>query len=232
MGGEQRTILVVEDDPRLSRSLCEQLQEAGFATIAVFDGAMALRAIHDRPFHLVILDLSVPGMDGFALCSAIRLRDRNTPVIILTAFGDIDSKLKAFRLGADDYLVKPVHFQELLAKVNIFLKRAESHPLEVEHIRVADLHIDLYRKSVSRGDSIIELTPKEFKLLVCLARNRGRVMSKDTLSEEVWDTGYGVSSNTIEVYISFLRGKVDKGRDHPLIHTKHGFGYSLDDRSP
>ncbi|HRQ85372.1 MAG TPA: response regulator transcription factor [Flavobacteriales bacterium] len=224
-----RTILVVEDDPRLSRSLCRQLEEAGYATFPVFDGKMAQRAIRNSRFHLVLLDLSLPEVDGFKLTEEIRRRDRNTPVIILTAFGDMDSKLNAFQLGADDYLVKPVHFQELLAKVKVFLKRAESHPLEVEHIEVADLRIDLQRKTVERAGQAIELTPKEFHLLACLARNKGRVLSKDDLAEQVWDNAYGVSNNTIEVYISFLRSKVDKGHEQPLIHTKHGFGYALDD---
>ena len=227
-----KTILVVEDDPVLSRSLCEQLAPAGFQVLPVFDGPMAQRAIRQRSFDLVLLDLSLPGIDGFSLCQEIRLRDRNTPVIIITAFGDIDSKLNAFRIGADDYLVKPVHFQEVLAKVNIFLKRAESNPLEVEHITLANLKIDLQRKEVSRDGKAIDLTPKEFNLLACLARNKGRVLSKDDLAEQVWDNAYGVSSNTIEVYISFLRSKVDKGFERPLIHTKHGFGYTLDDRDP
>ncbi len=227
----KRTILVVEDDPRLSRSLCEQLEGAGFGTLPVFDGKMAQRAIRSATYDLVLLDLSLPEVDGFKLTEEIRRRDGNTPVIILTAFGDMDSKLNAFQLGADDYLVKPVHFQELLAKVKVFLKRAESHPLEVEHIEVADLRIDLQRKTVERAGRPIELTPKEFNLLACLARNKGRVLSKDDLAEQVWDNAYGVSGNTIEVYISFLRSKVDKGHGQPLIHTKHGFGYTLDDRS-
>lgn len=225
-----RTILVLEDDPRLSRSLCEQLEVAGFSALPVFDGTMAQRAIRNAIFELVVLDLSLPGVDGFKLLEEIRRKDRNTPVIVLTAFGDLDSKLNAFKLGADDYLVKPVHFQELLAKVQVFLKRAESNPLAVEHIQVADLAIDLAGKKVSRGGQAIELTPKEFNLLACLARNRGRVLSKDDLAAQVWDNAYGVSSNTIEVYISFLRSKVDKGHGQPLIHTKHGFGYTLDER--
>ncbi len=227
-----RTILVVEDDPRLSRSLCEQLGAEGFGTLPVFDGKMAQRALDHAGFDLVLLDLSLPGVDGFDLCRQIRTKDRNTPVIVLTAFGDIDSKLSAFKLGADDYLVKPVHFQELLAKINVFLKRAESNPLAVEHITVADLAIDLGTKAVVRAGKPVDLTPKEFNLLVCMARNKGRVLSKDQLAQQVWDDAYGVSPNTIEVYISFLRSKVDKGHSLPLIHTRHGFGYTLDDRQP
>lgn len=223
-----KTILVVEDDPRLSRSICEQLEANGLTPRPVYDGSMALRAIRHGAYDLVLLDLGLPEADGFTLCREIRLRDSNTPIIILTAFGDIDSKLDAFRLGADDYLVKPVHFEELLAKVRVFLKRAESHPLELEHIEVADLRIDLQRKEVTRSGKPISLTPKEFNLLACLARNRGRVLSKDDLAEQVWDQ-HGISSNTIEVYISFLRSKVDKGFTPKLIHTRHGFGYTLNE---
>lgn len=228
----KKTILLVEDDPRLSRSLAEQLHAEGFDCLPVYDGDMAQRAVQQRSFDLVLLDLSLPKLDGFALCERIRLRDRNTPVIILTAFSDIDSKMNAFELGADDYLVKPVHFQELLAKVRVFLKRAEMHPLAVERITVADLEIDLQRKTVTRGGRPVDLSPKEFNLLAHLARNRGRVLSKDDLAENVWDDAYGVSPNTIEVYISFLRSKVDKGFEPKLIRTKHGFGYTLDDTEP
>lgn len=227
-----KTILLVEDDPRLSRSLTEQLQAEGFTCLPVYDGEMALRAVQGSPFDLVLLDLSLPKLDGFALCERIRQRDRNTPVIILTAFSDIDSKMNAFQVGADDYLVKPVHFQELLAKVRVFLKRAESHPIAIEHIAIGDLRIDLQRKLVTRAGKDIDLSPKEFNLLVYLAQQRGRVVSKDDLAANVWDDSYGVSPNTIEVYISFLRSKVDKGHEQKLIRTKHGFGYTLDDREP
>lgn len=227
-----KTILVIEDDPRLSRSLCEQLEAVGYAALPIMDGSMARHAIQNKKYDVVLLDLGLPEVDGATLCREIRALDRNTPVIILTAFGDLDTKLNAFQLGADDYLVKPVHFQELLAKVKVFLKRAEQHPLEVQHLEVADLRIDLQRKAVERAGKAIELTPKEFNLLACLARNKGRVLSKDDLAEKVWDNEYGVSPNTIEVYISFLRSKVDRGHARPLIHTRHGFGYSLDDRDP
>ena len=134
-----KSILIAEDDPRLSRSLAEQLTSEGFEPLPVYDGEMAKRALEHRMFDMVLLDLSLPGMDGFALCELVRRNDRNTPVIILTAFSDIDSKLNAFRLGADDYLVKPVHFKELLAKMQVFLQRAEANPLPVERIAVGDL---------------------------------------------------------------------------------------------
>jgi DNA-binding response OmpR family regulator len=229
---DTKQILLVEDDPRLSRSIAEQLRAQGLACMQVYDGEMALRAFGQGQFDLVLLDLSLPKADGYSVCEQIRRTDRNTPVIVITAFSDIDDKMSAFSLGADDYLVKPVHFQELLAKVKVFLKRAEANPLEVEHIAVGDLRIDLVRKSVERAGQVIELSPKEFALLVHLARQPGRVFSKEELAEQLWDGGMGVSGNTIEVYISFLRSKVDKGSQTKLIHTKHGFGYVLEDRSP
>lgn len=221
-------ILLVEDDPRLSRSIAEQLRAEGMECQQVYDGDLALRALTGQRFDLVLLDLGLPGRDGYSVCEHIRRTDRNTPVIILTAFSDIDDKMNAFALGADDYLVKPVHFKELLAKVKVFLKRAEANPLAVERITVGDLVIDLARKSAERNGQSVELSPKEFALLAHLARHPGRVFSKDELAEQVWEGGTGVSSNTIEVYISFLRGKVDKGHDHKLIRTKHGFGYYLE----
>lgn len=228
----KKTILLVEDDPRLSRSLVEQLEAEGFICVPAYDGEDALRAVQQRTYDLVLLDLGLPKLDGYAVCDRIRQRDRNTPVIIITAFSDIDSKMNAFDLGADDYLVKPVHFQEVLAKVRVFMKRSEARPQEAGPIAIADLRIDLLRKEVTRGGRTIELSPKEFDLLVHLARHRGHVLSKDDLANAVWDASYGVSPNTIEVYISFLRSKMDKGFDQKLIHTRHGFGYTLDDREP
>lgn len=228
----QHRILLVEDDHRLSRSIADQLKAADMGCMQVFDGEMARRALVGDTFDLVLLDLSLPKLDGFALCREIRQRDGNTPIIILTAFSDIDSKMNAFELGADDYLVKPVHFKELLAKVRVFLKRSESNPLKQETIRIADLEIDLPRKAVRRGGARIDLSPKEFNLLAYLARNKGRVMSKDDLAANVWEESHTVSPNTIEVYVSFLRGKVDKGFEPKLIHTRHGFGYTLNDREP
>lgn len=199
------------------------------ACLQVYDGEMARRALDGDSFDLVLLDLSLPKLDGFTLCKEIRQRDGHTPIIILTAFSDIDSKMHAFELGADDYLVKPVHFKELLAKVRVFLKRSEGHPLQPATIRVADLVIDLSAKTVERGGARIDLSAKEFNLLAHLARHRGRVLSKDDLAAHVWAESHTVSPNTIEVYISFLRSKVDKGFTPKLIHTRHGFGYTLNE---
>lgn len=220
-------ILLVEDDPRLSRSLADQLQAAGYGCTQVFDGDMALRAVAGQRFDLILLDLSLPGKDGYAVCKEIRRTDRQLPIIVITAFSDIDDKMNAFELGADDYLVKPVHFQEVLAKVRVFLKRREGTTETNDRIVVDDLEIDTTRRTVTRAGRPIELAPKEYHLLVLLARRAGKVFSKDELAEQVWSDSHTVSNNTIEVYISFLRGKVDKGHARKLIHTRHGFGYTL-----
>lgn len=226
---QRPNILLVEDDPRLSRSIAEQLRADGMDCLQVYDGDMAIRAVDGKRFDLVLLDLNLPGTDGFAVCEHLRRSDRNVPVIVTTAFSDIDDKMNAFAMGADDYLVKPVHYKELLAKVNVFLKRAAAHPLSVEQLTVGDLSIDLGSKRVQRAGKEITLSPKEFAVLAHLARKPGRVYSKDDLATQVWDGGVGVSANTIEVYISFLRAKVDKGFERKMIRTKHGFGYLLED---
>ncbi|MBX2972798.1 MAG: response regulator transcription factor [Flavobacteriales bacterium] len=229
---ERYHILLVEDDHRLSRSLAEQLEVAGYACTQVYDGDMALRAVAGRRFDAVLLDLSLPGRDGYAVCKEIRRTDRRSPIIVITAFSDIDDKMNAFDLGADDYLVKPVHFQEVLAKVRVFLKRREGTGELDARITVDDLEIDTDKRAVTRAGRAIDLAPKEYNLLLLLARRPGKVYSKDELAAQVWSDSHSVSNNTIEVYISFLRSKVDKGHARKLIHTRHGFGYTLSAEQP
>lgn len=224
-----KKILLVEDDEQLSRSVREALRKEGYSCTAVFDGRLAEGAFALDDYELVLLDLNLPGENGFTLCQQFRKKKPGVPVIILTAFGDIDSKMEAYDLGAEDYLVKPVHIRELLAKVRIQLKRAGLAPEEEEVISIADLEIHVPKKLVSRSGQPIELTPKEFNLLLYLARQPKRVASKDDLALKVWDESFGVSHNTVEVYISFLRNKLDKNFEPKLIKTKVGFGYYLDD---
>ncbi len=212
--------------------MAEQLEASGYACTQVYDGDMALRALVGRSFDLVLLDLSLPGKDGYAVCREVRRTDHRLPIIVITAFSDIDDKMNAFELGADDYLVKPVHFQEVLAKVRVFLKRSERAADTGGLVVVADLEIDTVRKSAKRAGRPIELAPKEYNLLLLLARRAGRVFSKDEIAAQVWSDSHTVSSNTIEVYISFLRSKVDKGHAQRLIHTRHGFGYTLSPDAP
>lgn len=224
-----KKILLIEDDDQLSRSVNDALRKEGFACSAVFDGGMAERTFKLDDFDLVLLDLNLPGLNGFTLCRQFRAQKPTIPIIILTAFGDIDSKMEAYELGAEDYLVKPVHLRELIAKVRISLKRAGTPQQEVEIISVADLQIHVPKKEVTRSGQAIELSPKEFNLLLYLVRHKKQVVSKDQLALNVWDESYGVSHNTVEVYISFLRNKIDKNFEPKLIKTKPGFGYFLDD---
>ena len=224
-----KKILLVEDDDQLSRSVSEVLRKEGYSCTAVFDGRMAERAFLLDDYDLVLLDLNLPGTTGFSLCQQFRAKKANIPIIILTAFGDIDSKMEAYELGADDYLVKPIHLRELTAKMRIILKRAEQKPQNEGILSIADLQVDISKKAVSRSGQTIDLTPKEFNLLLYLLRHRKKVVSKDDLAMNVWDESYGVNHNTVEVYISFLRNKIDKGFSPKLIKTKQGFGYYLDD---
>ncbi|NJM94565.1 MAG: response regulator transcription factor [Cytophagales bacterium] len=221
-------ILLAEDDAELAESIMKRLRQEGFLCTRVYDGELAWRAAEQEAFDLVLLDVNLPRLSGFDLCQRLRLRSAQLPIIMITALGDIESKMDAFRLGADDYLVKPFHHAELVAKVKVFLKRAESLTPVEESLAMADLRVNLHHKTVSRAQQPIELTPKEFNLLVYLLRHSPRVVSKDELASNLWDGSYGVSNNAIEVYISFLRNKVDKNFSAKLIHTKPGFGYYMD----
>jgi len=177
-------------------------------------------------FDIAILDISVPGKKGIEVCAAIRNLDSKIPILMLTAFGEITDKLAAFNKGADDYLIKPFHFEELYARVNALLKRKQPEQLEAD-ITVADLVISNAEMKVFRAGVEVILTPKEFKLLSILALANGRIVSKNTISEKLWDYQVITNQNTIEVYINSLRKKIDKNSDVKLIHTKVGYGYFL-----
>ena len=176
-------------------------------------------------YSLIILDINLPYKNGLALCKEFRGVNKNIPIIMLTALGEIQDKMDAFNLGADDYVVKPFHFDELFARIKVFLKRADATSEPGERITVADLEIDMENKTVTRGGKNINLTAKEFALLVLLCRNKGKVIAKQDILEKVWDLSFDTGTNTIEVYISFLRNKIDKPFEAKLIHTKPGFGY-------
>jgi DNA-binding response OmpR family regulator len=222
-------ILLLEDDVQLSQSISQFLETNGYSVSRVYDGSLALRTLAVDAFDLALLDVNVPGLNGLELCKAIRQNDPNLPLIIITAFGDIDTKMDAFNAGADDYLVKPFHLRELIAKVKVFIRRSESTPISDGPLVAADLTVDTHTKKVIRCGVPIDLTPKEFSLLEYLLRNKGRVLSKDELARNVWDEDLGVSGNSIEVYISFIRNKIDKNADIKLIKTKTGFGYYIDE---
>jgi DNA-binding response OmpR family regulator len=173
------------------------------------------------------LDINVPGSNGLNVCSSIREEDKSTPILMLTAFGEIEDKVTAFNKGADDYLVKPFHFEELLVRIKSLLRRKTVPQAAEEIIKIADLLINNSEMKVYRGENEINLSPKEYKLLYLLAKANGRVISKNQIADELWDYHIETSQNTIEVYINFLRKKIDKGFEKNLIHTKVGYGYYL-----
>lgn len=220
-----KRILVVEDDHRLAEAVHSHLEKDGYLCERAYDGAMAMKFFLTSSFDLAVMDISLPKLNGLDLCRQFRERNKQIPIIMITAFGDIDSKMEAFDLGADDYLVKPFHLKELTAKVRIFLKRAEDRPVKEERHQFRDIIIDGEKKAVIRAGKEVNLSPKEYRLLEYLVRNRNRVISKDELARNLWDTSYGVTANTIEVYINFLRNKIDRGFSHKIILTKPGFGY-------
>jgi len=219
-------ILLLEDDHTLSKEIEKFLKSKNFDCDSFLDGSMVIKQFGKDQYDLIILDINVPGQNGLEVCRSIRDKDKKVPILMLTAFGEIEDKLKAFNNGADDYLLKPFHFEELLARTNSLLKR-RAVPLQEVDIVVEDLIISNSEMSVKRLGVEIQLTPKEFKLLNILALAKGKVVSKNSISEKLWDYQVITNQNTIEVYINSLRKKIDKNAAIKLIHTKVGYGYYL-----
>ncbi|QEH44081.1 response regulator transcription factor [Chitinophaga sp. XS-30] len=205
------------------------LEENGFSVALAYDGRRGKELAASGDYDLVILDLNLPGHTGYEICEVIRQRNARVPVIMLTARVGMDDKMRAFELGADDYLVKPFDFRELLARIRVFLKRAgaETIPDNRYRIMIADLEINRERKEVLRSGKKIPLTAKEYQLLELLALHSGKVISKAVIAEKVWNIDFDTGTNVIEVYMNFLRKKIDKDFDHKLLHTKTGMGYYL-----
>ncbi|MCW3080340.1 response regulator transcription factor [Segetibacter sp.] len=218
-------ILLAEDEPKLGQIVQEELTREGYQTDVAYDGLVAEKLFKEHQYSLVLLDVNLPYKNGLALCKEFREAKKHIPIIMLTSLGEINDKLDAFNLGADDYIVKPFHFNELFARIKVFLKRSDPGAEPSDKLNISNLEIDLLNKTVVRGDTNINLTAKEFALLALLAKSKGKVISKQDILEKVWGLSFDTGTNTIEVYISFLRNKVDKPFDTKLIHTKPGFGY-------
>lgn len=226
-----QSILIVEDDKRVANLLQAGLEENGYQTSIAYDGVMALRLFRANDFQLVISDIVLPRMDGFELCREIRKIHAGVPILMLTALGTTDDKLDGFDAGADDYMVKPFDFRELIARIRALLKRQkEPNSLLQDSLICADLRIDLNRKEVWRGDVLLHLSPKEYKLLIYLVENAGRVIARTEIAEKVWETHFDTGTNFIDVYINYLRKKVDRDFDVKLIHTRPGMGFILTDK--
>ncbi len=218
-------VLVVEDERKVAQFIKKGLEEEGYAVDLAFDGEEGLTMALDRVHDLVVLDISLPKMDGLRVLKKLRGEKVPTPVLLLTVRATIEDKVLGLDSGADDYLTKPFAFQELLARIRALLRRkAEAGP---PLLRFADLVLDPARRLVTRGEEKIELTSKEFSLLEYFLRNPGRVLTRATISEHVWDYDFDTESNVIDVYVNYLRRKVDSGREKKLIHTVRGAGYVL-----
>lgn len=219
-------LLIVEDEVKTANTLKKGLEEKGYSVQLAYDGEAALELTHKTRFDLIIMDVIMPRIDGFELCRRLRANE-DTPIIMVTALGLTSDKLKGFDLGADDYLVKPFDFDELLARIRVALNRTIGKAGTANELIYADLTLNLDTKEVQRGGRIINLTAKEFALLEFFLRNKHKVISKEDLAEHVWDLNFDTGTNIVEVYVSYLRNKLDKGFDTRLIHTKKGMGYML-----
>jgi len=218
-------ILVVEDEKRIADFLCRGLQGAGYAVDATLTGAEALEHLQSADYDMVVLDLGLPDMDGLKVLGKIRNRTLGPPVLILSARSGLEDRVKGLEQGADDYLVKPFAFVELLARVRALLRRGQPTP---EKLQVADLSLDCIRRKVARSGETIDLAPKEFGILEYMMRNKGRPLSRTMIVEHVWDMDYDGLTNIVDVYIRHLRGKIDDRFAVKLIQTVRGIGYMIE----
>ncbi|MEO5889450.1 MAG: response regulator transcription factor [Ferruginibacter sp.] len=225
---EEIKILLVEDEKKIADTLSKGLRELNYHVQTAYDGKIGLKFFDSGSFNLIITDINMPGVNGYDLCKIIRSRDQHIPIIMLTALTTTDDKIEGFDAGADDYLVKPFEFKELLVRIRALLKRTMNQQLPSGNIlKVADLEMNIDSKEVTRDGKSINLTAKEFQLLEYLLRNRNRVVSRADIAVKVWDIDFDTKTNVIDVYVNFLRNKIDREFEFKLIHTQVGMGYML-----
>jgi two-component system, OmpR family, copper resistance phosphate regulon response regulator CusR len=222
-------ILLIEDEIRVARLLKKQLEDYDFVVEIAGDGYLGKMLIEQNTYNLIILDINIPLINGYELCEEIRKTNSQIPIIMLTALGTPDNKVIGFNAGADDYVTKPFDFRELLARINVFLKRSEAL-VASEILRIADLEMDLTTKSVTRNNQTIDLTAKEYSLLETFMKNKGKLLTRDFIIEQVWGIDFDPSTNIIDVYVNYLRKKIDRDFVPKLIHTKFGFGFYCDEK--
>jgi two-component system, OmpR family, copper resistance phosphate regulon response regulator CusR len=219
-------ILLVEDEPKVASFIKKGLEEQAYEVEQAYDGSFGLKMALHNDYDLIILDIILPHMNGLEVCREIRKSKPSVSILMLTALGSTDDKITGLDAGADDYLTKPFEFKELLARIRALSRRAGDSS-NGEKLTIGDLEMDLGSKTVTRGGKPINLTAREFALLHYLLRNRGRVVSRVDITENVWETSFDTGSNVIDVYINFLRKKIDRGFSGKLIHTLVGMGYVL-----
>lgn len=226
-------ILLIEDDLQLSKNIAEALRAEKMQIEQVYDGGLAERLLQKNTYDCIIMDVNLPEKNGYNLCKDFRLYNQFTPILMLTAFGELEDKIKGYDCGADDYLTKPFYMRELLLRIQSLVKRSQRKSSDIalqEHIFVADdIVLDEIHKKVTRQGQEITLTPREYQILFQLIKNSGEIISKQKLIKEIWGSAFDTNTtNTIEVYVNFLRNKIDKPFGKQSIKTKIGFGYYLD----
>ncbi len=225
---EAAKILIVEDERKIADTLQVGLIENGYQVQVAYDGGMGLHHFTTGRYNLLILDINLPGISGLEICKKVRQQDSSLPVMMLTSMGTLADKIDGYDVGADDYLVKPFEFKELLLKINVLLKRSKQPaPGKTNVLQVADLEMNLDSKEVMRSNTRINLTAKEFQLLEYFLHNQNKVLSRAEIALHVWGIDFDTNTNIIDVYINYLRNKIDKNFSPRLIHTQTGMGYIL-----
>lgn len=219
-------VLLIEDEQRISLLVERSLKENGFVVTTAFDGKTGLSMALQEDFSLILLDIMLPGMNGLEVCNAIRKTGNNTPILMLTALGTVDDKVEGLNKGADDYLVKPFHMKELIARVVALTRRNYSVNAESK-LNFSEVILDRETKMAYRADKEISLTAKEYKLLELFMENTGKVLSRSVIAERVWGYDFDPNTNIIDVYVNYLRNKIDKGFHTKLLHTMVGMGYVM-----
>jgi DNA-binding response OmpR family regulator len=222
---EKINVLIVEDEQRLAELLKKQLEDSGLSAEIAYDGYVGKELVEKNRYDLIILDINLPLINGYDLCKEIRQTNSKIPIIMLTAFSTPDNKIAGFDAGADDYVVKPYDFREILARVNVFLRRSDIKAPGSKKLGLADLEMDPDTKTVTRACKKIDLTAKESQLLEMFLRNKEKLLSREFIIEKVWGIDFDPSTNIIDVYVNYLRKKIDKDFYPKLIHTKFGFGF-------
>lgn len=227
---EERKVLLVEDEQKIADTLKLGLTENNYFVEVAYDGSIGWKMFEAHTFNVVILDVNLPGINGYDLCKKIRAANAQVPIIMLTALSSLNDKIEGYDAGADDYIIKPFEFKELLMKLRALLKRTMNQHLPVGSIlTAADLEMNLDSKEVKRNGKQIQLTAKEFQLLEFLLRNKNKVVSRADIAINVWDIDFDTNTNVIDVYINYVRNKVDKQFGQKLIQTQVGMGYILKD---